>query len=141
MKYYCVRDGTFSTVTPLPQERDPVLMLSVKFDFLQVPLTHHYGVGAPFISQYHWCLSQVVLSPFLLFWLQEKGGKLAEKESRERGGVWVHLWELYYRGGCTTLWACNSFSQSLSAKAISRCERRGERDSTAKSTYTIAIAF
>lgn len=91
MKYYCVRDGTFSTVTPLCQERDPVLMLSVKFDFHQVPLTHHYGVGAPFISQYHWCLSQVVLSPFLLFWLQEKGGKLAEKEGRERGGVWVHL--------------------------------------------------
>lgn len=34
MKYYCVRDGTFSTVMPVPHARDPALMLSVTFDFL-----------------------------------------------------------------------------------------------------------
>lgn len=33
MKYYCVRDGTFSTITSIPQARYPALMLSVKADF------------------------------------------------------------------------------------------------------------
>lgn len=84
MKYYCVRDGTFSTIMPIPQARDPALMLSVKFDFLQVPLTHHYGVGAPFIKQYHWCLSQVVLSSFP--GCRRKRAKLKQANTEEESG-------------------------------------------------------
>lgn len=33
VKYYCVREKTFSTIMPIPQARDPELRLSVKFDF------------------------------------------------------------------------------------------------------------
>lgn len=68
--------------------RDPALMLSVKFHFLQVPLTHHCNVGAPFIKQYHWCLSWVVLFTFLFFWLQEKESKI---KTNRGGGDWMHL--------------------------------------------------
>lgn len=75
MKYYCVREKTFSTIMPIPQARDPALKLWVKFDFSWVPLTHHCGVGAPFIKQYQWCLS-LVLSSFVPFWLQEKESKI-----------------------------------------------------------------
>lgn len=68
VKYYCVREKTCSTIMPIPQARDPELRLSVKFDFSWVPLTHHCGVGAPFIinisSVCHWFF------PFFLpFWL------------------------------------------------------------------------
>lgn len=87
MKYYCVRDGTFSTITSIPQARDPALMLSVKADF-------SLGFSHPKL----WCRStfyqaiqlvsatgvSFLFSPFLA--PEEREPKI--KIEKWRGGEW-----------------------------------------------------